>query len=43
MVSSLRWPIRTQLLVAPLTLLLGIVGITTWTALASAERARQGK
>jgi signal transduction histidine kinase len=41
MVSSLRWPIRTQLLVAPLTLLLGIVGITTWTALASAERARQ--
>src|SRR5262249_27700737 len=36
----MRWPIRNQLLVPPLTLLLGVVGISTWTALASAERAR---
>jgi signal transduction histidine kinase len=36
----MRWPIRYQLLVPPLTLLLGVVGITTWTALASADRAR---
>jgi signal transduction histidine kinase len=36
----MRWPIRYQLLVPPLTLLLGVVGISTWTALASADRAR---
>ena len=36
----MRWPIRYQLLVPPLTLLLGVVGISTWTALASAGRAR---
>ena len=36
----MRWPIRYQLLLPLLTLLLGVVGITTWTALASADRAR---
>ena len=36
----MRWPIRYQLLVPLLTLLLGVVGISTWTALASADRAR---
>lgn len=37
----MRWPIRYQLLVPLLTLLLGVVGISTWTALASAGRARR--
>src|SRR5579885_1526338 len=37
----MRWPIRYQLLVPLLTLLLGVVGISTWTALASADRARR--
>src|SRR6516165_7014107 len=36
----MRWPIRYQLLAPLLTLLLGVVGISTWTALASADRAR---
>jgi signal transduction histidine kinase len=36
----MRWPIRYQLLLPLLTLLLGVVGISTWTALASADRAR---
>ncbi len=35
----MRWPIRWQLLAPPLTLLLGVVGISTWTAYASADRA----
>jgi len=38
---AMRWPIRYQLLVPLLTLLLGVAGLTTWTALASAERARR--
>jgi signal transduction histidine kinase len=37
----MRWPIRTQLLVPLLLLLAGTAGITTWTALASARRARR--
>jgi signal transduction histidine kinase len=37
----MRWPIRYQVLVPLLTLLLGVVGISTWTALASANRARR--
>src|SRR5437764_1341631 len=37
----MRWPIRTQLMIPLFTLLLGVVGITTWTALASAGRARR--
>jgi signal transduction histidine kinase len=37
----MRWPIRYQLLLPPLTLLLGVAGISTWTALASADRARR--
>src|SRR5438477_4230786 len=37
----MRWPIRYQLLVPLLTLLLGVVGISTWTALASADRERR--
>src|SRR5262245_26680517 len=37
----MRWPIRFQLLMPLLTLLLGVVGISTWTALASADRARR--
>jgi signal transduction histidine kinase len=37
----MRWPIRYQVLVPLLLLLLGVVGISTWTAVASARRARQ--
>src|SRR5713101_3686116 len=37
----MRWGIRYQLLVPLLTLLLGVVGMAVWTALASAQRARQ--
>jgi len=36
----MRWGIRSQLLLPLLTLLLGVVGMATWTALASAARAR---
>ncbi|HEY1861691.1 MAG TPA: HAMP domain-containing sensor histidine kinase [Gemmataceae bacterium] len=36
----MRWRIRTQILVPLLILLLGVAGIATWTALASANRAR---
>jgi signal transduction histidine kinase len=37
----MRWRIRSQLLVPLLTLLLGVVGISVWTAIASANRARR--
>lgn len=37
----MRWSIRNQLLVPLLILLLGVVGISTWTALVSVSRARQ--
>src|SRR5581483_9849335 len=37
----MRWRIRYQLLVPPLLLLLGVVGVSAWTADASAQRARQ--
>ena len=37
----MRRPIRYQLLVPLLILLFGVVGISTWTAVASANRARQ--
>jgi signal transduction histidine kinase len=37
----MRWRIRYQLLVPPLLLLLGVVGVSIWTAEASAQRARQ--
>jgi signal transduction histidine kinase len=37
----MRWPIRYQLLAPPLMLLLGVAAISTWTAVASAGRARQ--
>lgn len=37
----MRWSIRYQLLVPLATLLLGVLGISSWTAWASAERARQ--
>lgn len=37
----MRWSIRYQLLVPLLTLLLGVAGLSTWTALASADQARQ--
>ncbi len=37
----MRWRIRYQLLTPLLTLLLGVVGVSLWTALASAARARQ--
>ena len=37
----MRWRIRYQLLTPLLTLLLGVVGVSFWTALASAARARQ--
>src|SRR5438105_15002318 len=36
----MRWRIRSQLLLPLLTLLLGVVGISTWTAVASAQHAR---
>jgi signal transduction histidine kinase len=36
----MRWSIRYQLLIPLLILLLGVVGISTWTAVASANRAR---
>ena len=36
----MRWGLRYQLLMPPLLLLLAVAGITTWTALASAQRAR---
>jgi signal transduction histidine kinase len=37
----MRWSIRYQLLIPLLILLLGVVGISTWTGLASAGRARR--
>jgi signal transduction histidine kinase len=37
----MRWRIRSQLLIPLLTLLLGVVGISSWTAIASAQHARQ--
>jgi signal transduction histidine kinase len=37
----MRWSIRYQLFTPLLILLLGVVGISTWTALASADHARQ--
>ena len=37
----MRWRIRDQVLIPLLTLLLGVAGITTWTALASAGRVQQ--
>src|SRR6266851_4929721 len=37
----MRWSIRYQLLVPLLTLLAGIAGISTWTAMSSAQRARR--
>ena len=37
----MRWRIRYQLLLPLLTLLLGVVGVSVWTAVASAGRARQ--
>src|SRR5258708_7251877 len=39
--ARMRLSIRYQLLLPLLTLLLGVLGISTWTALASANRARQ--
>jgi signal transduction histidine kinase len=36
----MRWPIRYQLLAPLLMLLLGVAGISSWTAVASAGRAR---
>ena len=37
----MRWRIRYQLLTPLLTLLLGVVGVSVWTAVASADRARR--
>jgi signal transduction histidine kinase len=37
----MRWRIRYQLLVPPLFLLVGVVGVSAWTADAAAERARR--
>jgi signal transduction histidine kinase len=39
--ALMRWNIRNQLFVPLIILLLGIVGISSWTAWASASRARQ--
>src|SRR5262245_60060197 len=36
----MRWRVRSQLLVPPLVLLLGISGLSVWMAWSSAERAR---
>lgn len=38
----MRWSIRFQLLLPLFILLLGVVGISTWTAVTAAERAKQG-
>src|SRR5216683_3336680 len=37
----MRWRIRSQLLVPVLILLPGVLGISVWTAVSSANRARQ--
>src|SRR6267142_5218403 len=37
----MRWSSRVQLLVPLLTLLVGVVGMSVWTALATADRARR--
>lgn len=37
----MRWRIRWQLLIPPLTLLAGVVGISAWLAIVSAEQARR--
>src|SRR5262245_31157150 len=37
----MRWRIRSQLLVPVLILLAGVVGVSVWTAVAAAERARR--
>ncbi len=37
----MRWGLRYQLLVPPAVLLVGVAGISTWTATASAARARR--
>src|SRR5688572_6288789 len=37
----MRWSIRYQLLVPLVTLLLGVLGVSGWAALAAAGRARQ--
>ncbi len=37
----MRWGLRYQLLVPPLLLLVAVAGITAWTAVAAAQRARQ--
>lgn len=37
----MRWGLRHQLLVPPLLLLLAVAGITAWTSVAAARRARQ--
>jgi signal transduction histidine kinase len=37
----MRWPIRTQIMIPLFTLLLGVVGISSLIALASAQRARR--
>jgi hypothetical protein len=37
----MRWRIRYQLLAPLLTLLLGVAGVSTWTAVGSARRAWQ--
>src|SRR5581483_9477169 len=37
----MRWGLRHQLLVPPLLLLLAVAGITAWTSVAAAHRARQ--
>jgi signal transduction histidine kinase len=39
--AYMRWSIRYQLLIPLLILLLGVVGISTWTGIASADRARK--
>jgi signal transduction histidine kinase len=37
----MRWRVRSQLVVPPLLLLLGVCGLSVWLAQASADRARQ--
>jgi signal transduction histidine kinase len=37
----MRWRIRYQLLIGPLVLLVGVLGVSVWTALASANRAHR--
>lgn len=41
MATAMRFPIRYQLMLPLLALMLGLVGVSTWNAWSSGQRARQ--